>query len=111
MAGKSKRAKLVLTSEEVNQLQQLRQSRTAPWREVQRAQILWRDQAGETVTEMARALQLTRHRVGQWITRGLALGGKAALKDTYPRPRPPVLTEEAKAWVVHLAGSKPQELG
>jgi len=111
MAGKSKRSKLVLTPEEVNQLQQLRQSRTAPWREVQRAQILWRYHAGETVTEIARVLRMTRNSVGKWITRGLALGWKAALKDTYHRPRPPVITEEAKAWVVHLAGSKPKELG
>ena len=36
---------------------------------------------------------------------------KAALKDTYHRPRAPVITEEAKAWVVHLACSKPKELG
>jgi len=111
MAGKSKRSKLVLTPEEVNQLQQLRQSRTAPWREVQRAQILWRYHAGETVTEIARGLQMTRNSVGKWITRSLALGLKAALKDTYHRPRPPVITEEAKAWVVHLACSKPKELG
>jgi transposase len=111
MAGKSKRSKLVLTPEEVNQLQQLRQSRTAAWREVQRAQILWRYHAGETVTEMARALQMTRKSVGKWIARGLALGVKAALKDTYHRPRPPVITEEARAWVVHLACSKPKELG
>jgi len=111
MAGKSKSSKLVLTPEEVNQLQQLRQSRTAPWREVQRAQILWRYHAGETVTAIARGLQMTRNSVGKWITRSLALGLKAALKDTYHRPRPPVITEEAKAWVVHLACSKPKKLG
>src|SRR6516162_11860800 len=74
MAGKSKRSKLVLTPEEVNQLQQLRQSRTALWREVRRAQILWRYHAGETVTEIARALQMTRNSAGKWIARGLALG-------------------------------------
>src|ERR1017187_6522122 len=111
MAGKSKRSKLVLTPEEVNQLQQLRQSRTAPWREVQRAQILWRYHAGETITEMGRALKMTRKSIGKWIVRGLAQGAIAALKDTYHRPRAPVITEQAKAWVVHLACSKPKELG
>jgi hypothetical protein len=54
---------------------------------------------------------MTRKSVGKWIARGLALGAKAALKDTYHRPRPPVITEEARAWVVHLACSKPKELG
>jgi len=111
MAGKSKRPKLVLTPEEVKELQQLGQSRTAPSREVQRAQILRRYYAGETITEIARALRMTRKSVGKWIARGLALGVKAALKDAYHRPRPPVITEEAKAWVVHLACSKPKDLG
>jgi len=111
MAGKSKRSKLLLTSVEVKELQQLAQSRTAPSREVQRAQIVCRYHSGETITEIARALRMTRKSVGKWIARGLALGVKAALKDTYHRPRPPVITEEAKVWVVHLACSKPKELG
>src|ERR1035437_7263758 len=80
MAGKSKRSKLVLTPEEVNQLQQLRQSRTAPWREVQRAQILWRYHAGETITEIGRALKMTRKSIGKWIVRGMAQGAIAALE-------------------------------
>ena len=66
MAGKSKRSKLVLTPEEVRELQQLVQSRTAPSREVQRAQILWRYHVGETITEIARALRMTRKSVGKW---------------------------------------------
>jgi len=74
MAGKSKRSKLVLTSDEVSQLQQLRQSRTAPWREVQRAQILWRYHAGETITEIGRALKMTRKSIGKWIARGWRRG-------------------------------------
>ncbi len=40
MPGKSKRLKLVLTPQEVQHLQRLRASRTAPVREVQRAEIL-----------------------------------------------------------------------
>ncbi len=111
MAGKSKRPKLVLSSDEVIQLQQLRHSRTAPWREVQRAQILWRYHAGETITEIGRALKMTRKSIGKWVAKALAQGASAALKDTYHRPRAPVITEEAKAWVVHLACSKPTELG
>jgi hypothetical protein len=39
------------------------------------------------------------------------MGASAALKDTFHRPHAPVITEEAKAWVVHLACSKPKELG
>jgi len=46
---------LALTAEEKEHLDQLRWSRTAAMRDVQRAQILWRDQTGETVTQIARA--------------------------------------------------------
>jgi transposase len=111
MAGKSKRPRLVLTSEEQKQIRQLRESQTEPWREVQRARILWRYHSGQSVAEIARAVKMTRKSVGKWIAKALAMGVGAALKDTYHRPKAPVITEEAKAWVVHLACSKPNELG
>lgn len=111
MAGKSKRPRLVLTSEEQKQIRQLRESQTEPWREVQRARILWRYHCGQSVAEIARAVKMTRKSVAKWIAKALAMGVGAALKDTYHRPKAPVITEEAKAWVVHLACSKPKELG
>ena len=111
MAGRSKRPPLELTTEEIEQLQGLRQSRTAPWREAQRARILLRYHSGESVTEIARAVNMTRKSVGKWIGRALAVGAAAALKDTYHRPKEPTITENAKAWVVHLACSRPKDLG
>ena len=111
MAGKSKRPQLLLSSEEVQHLQQLRRSRKAPAREVQRAEILWRYHTGETIAEIMRAVKMTRKSVGKWIERALAMGVEAALKDAYHRPREPRISEEAKAWVVHLACSKPKQLG
>ena len=111
MAGKSKRSQLVLTLEEREQLQQLRDSQAAPWREVQRARILWRFHSGDSIAEIARAVKMTRTSVGKWIAKALAMGVAAALKDTYHRPRAPVITEEAKAWVVHVACTKPKEFG
>jgi hypothetical protein len=39
------------------------------------------------------------------------MGAEAALKDAYHRPHAPVITEQARAWVVHLACCKPKELG
>ena len=86
MPGKSKRLKLVLTPQEVQHLQRLRASRTAPVREVQRAEILWRYHSGETIAEM-RAVKMTRKSVGKWINRALAIGVED--KDAYHRPRPP----------------------
>lgn len=111
MAGKSKRSRLVLTPEEQVQIQQLRESQTAPWREVQRARILWRYHSGESIAEIARAVKMTRKSVGKWIGKALEMGLAAALKDTFHRPKAPVITEEGKAWVIHLACSKPKDLG
>ena len=111
MAGKSKRPKLEIEPEELNRLHRLRQTPTAPLREIQRAQILTRYYAGETVAQIARNLHMTRKSVAKWINRALAMGTKAALKDAYHRPREPSITEEARAWVVSLACIKPKDLG
>jgi transposase len=111
MAGKSRRAKLVLTPEEVEQLERLRRSQRAPRREAQRAEILWCYHAGETIADIARKVAMTRTSVAKWVGKALRLGLAAGLKDTYHRPREPVITEAAKAWVVHLACSKPKEYG
>jgi hypothetical protein len=111
MAGKSRLSKLAFSAEQLSELQQLSQSRTAPLREVQRARILCRYHAGETVTAIARAMKTTRKSVRKWIDKALAMGAEAALKDAYHRPRASVITEQARAWVIHLACSKPKELG
>ena len=111
MAGKSRRAKLVLTPEEVERRARLRRSQTAPRREVQRAEILWCYHAGETIAEIARKVSMTRTSVAKWVGKALNVGLAAGLKDVYHRPREPVITEAAKAWVVHLACSKPKEYG
>ena len=111
MAGKSRRPKLTMEPDELERLRHLRQAPTAPLREVQRAQILTRYHAGETVAQIARNLHMTRKSVAKWINRALAVGPRAALKDAYHRPRGPSITEEARAWVVSLACIEPKDLG
>jgi transposase len=39
------------------------------------------------------------------------MGLEGGLKDRFHRPKEPVITPEAKAWVVHLACTKPKDLG
>ena len=76
-----------------------------------RAQILWRYQSGEKVSGIARALKTTRPSVVKWVDKALQMGVTAGLKDTPHKPREAVITDDAKAWVVHLACSKPKDLG
>lgn len=111
MAGKSKRPQLSLSAEEIKKLEELRDSRTAPWRETQRARIMLRYHSGEPIAQIARAVGMTRKSVGKWVSKALAVGSSAALKDAYHRPKEPLITEDAKAWVVHLACAKPKDLG
>lgn len=111
MARASTRPRLVLTDEEKKHLDQFRQSKTAAFRDVQRAQILWRYHAGETVSQIARALKMTRKSVLKWIDKTLQIGAKVGMKDTPHKPREAVITDDAKAWVVNLACSKPKEFG
>ena len=110
MARTSSRPKLVLTTDEVNQLNELRQSRTAAIRDVQRAKVLWLYYNGENIATIMKAVGMTRMSVSKWIDKALTMGVAAGLKDT-PHGSKPKLTEEAKAWVVHLACSKPKEYG
>jgi len=39
------------------------------------------------------------------------MGVEAGLKDAFHRPKEPVITTADKAWVVHLACTKPKDLG
>lgn len=107
----STRPRLVLADDEKKRLDQLRLSKTAAFREVQRAQILWRYHTGETVSQIARALKMTRKSVLKWIDKALQIGAHVGMKDTPHKPREAVITDDAKAWVVHLACSKPKEFG
>jgi transposase len=111
MAGKSKLSKLVLSDEDRAELERLSRSRVAPQREVQRSAILLGYYAGESFASIGRRLGMTRLSVSKWVTKALAVGPMAALKDNYHRPKDPAIGDDAKAWVVHVACSKPKDLG
>jgi len=107
----SRRAKLVLTSEQLQQLAQLAHSRTAPHRDVQRARMLCHYQEGRTFTEIAALVHTTRRLVYECVDRALAMGTQAALRDLPHGKQEHTITPEDKAWAVHLACTKPKALG
>ena len=110
MPRRSTRPPLILVPNERDLLERLRNSHTAPRRAVQRAQVLWRYHTGESIAAIMHAVHLTRKSVAKWVSKALRVGVAAGLQDT-PHGSLPKLTEEAKAWVVHLACSQPKELG
>ena len=111
MAGKSKLPALVLTAEEQERLETLQASRAAPVREVQRARILLQYRAGKNPSAIQRALGISRVTIYHCLHKALEMGIEAGLKDAFHRPKEPVITSADKAWVVHLACTKPKELG
>ena len=111
MAGKCKLPALVLTAEERQLLERLSTSRVAPLREVERARILLQYQAGNNPSAIRAALKISRVTIYHCLHKALEMGVEAGLKDTFHRPRPPVISRDDKAWVVHLACTKPKDLG
>ena len=111
MARKSNRAALVLTPAQVVTLKELAASRTAPLRELERAKVLLGYASGTTITELQRQLGFDRPRIYRCIDKALAAGVQAGLKDKYHRPHEPEITDEAKAWVVSIACTKPKDHG
>jgi transposase len=111
MPRKSQKAKLILSKETREQLQKIAQSRTSPIREVQRANILLRYSEGMFITDIEKTVHVSRPSIYKWIEKALAMGIDEGLKDKYHRPKEPVITEEAKAWVVNCACKKPTDCG
>jgi len=108
MARKSERAKLRLTQQEKARLQKIAQSRTAEFREVQRANILIQYEEGKQIMKISKDLKINRGTVYKCIDKALAGGIKFALQDK-PHGSEPIITPAAKAWVINLACSKPKD--
>ncbi len=111
MPRKSKRPSLELDEEQRQELLKLSQSRSAPLREVQRAGILLSFADGETISSIKKGLHVSRPTIYKCIDKALAAGIETGLKDKYHRPKAPIITEDAKAWVINLACTKPKEHG
>ena len=111
MAGKSKRAPLILIDAHRAMLSELAGSRTAPIREVERARVLLKYAAGASVTQIQREVGVSRPTIYKCIDKAVAAGVLVGLKDRFHRPKEREITEEAKAWVVSLACTKPKDHG
>lgn len=99
-----------LTDEERAAVERLAASRTAPARQVERAQIVLLASQGRTAPQVAERLRLNAQTVRDWIRRFNAEGLPGL--DDRPRPgKPPTYTPEQVGEVIACALSDPQELG
>jgi transposase len=62
-------------------------------------------------TSIRKALRVSKPTIYKCIDKALAAGPERGLKDLPHSPKEPVITEEAKAWVVNLACTKPKDHG
>jgi transposase len=107
----TQRPKLKLSKEEVDILKQKSNSRTLQKQEVQRSKVLLLYHQGVSISEIERQVGLSRPSIYKCIDKALAGGIKVGLKDKYHRPKEPVITDEAKLWVINLACTKPKDYG
>ena len=111
MAGKTKRAALVLTEDQKTMLKELSRSRTAPAREIGRAKVLIGYAEGISIAGLQRQTGGSRPTIYKCIDKALAAGVQMGLKDAYHRPHEPEISNEARAWVVSIACTKPKDNG
>ncbi|MBM3190803.1 MAG: IS630 family transposase [Chloroflexi bacterium] len=105
------RADLVLSDETRSYLAGLTRSREASVAQAERARIMLAYADGQSVSAIARELGTNRPKVERCLDKALQLGPRQALRDLPRSGRPPVITPEARAWVVSLACQKPKALG
>ena len=108
---KSRKAHLQISEEELSILQKISASRTVSHREVIRANILLKYHEGKTVTQIAQEMTTNRPMVERCLNKALAYGVMQGLKDLPGRGVKPVITDDAKSWVISIACIKPTELG
>ena len=111
MARTTERAPLLLNAEQQHALELTANSRTAPFREKQRANILILYSKSMDISQIKKKAGASRPTIYKCIDKALETGIESALKDTYHRPKPPTITDDAKTWIINLACTKPTEHG
>src|SRR6266700_1701711 len=111
MARWRQAVELAMTEQEIETLTALSRSRTEPASRVSRAAMLLAYREQPSFFAVRRRLGVHHQTVQRCVERAVAYGALAALDDR-PRPgREPVITPEAKAWLVSLACDKAKEHG
>src|SRR6201997_1391842 len=97
--------------EQRQHLLEISRSRTEPASRVERARIILAYLEEPSAYVVARRIGVTQQTVTRCLKRAAELGVIEALDDRPRAGRDPVITTEAKTWLVALACQKPKELG
>ena len=102
---------LPIDAEQRQRLREISRSRSEPTGRVERARIILAYLVDPSAYAVARSLGVTQQTVTRCLERAEELGVIEALDDRPRAGRDPVITAEAKTWLVALACRKPKELG
>ena len=111
MTNVSKKPHLVLSDKEVEFIKVKSNSKASPFREVQRAKVLYLYYQKKPITTISSLTNLSRESIYKHLKRALNFGVEEALKDAEHSPKEPTITEQAKLWVINLACTKPKDHG
>lgn len=111
MAAPRRVVELLIGAEDFTRLEAIARSRSEPAIRVERARILLAYHANPSSVAVGERIGVMRHTVRRCVRRAGQVGVLAALEDS-PRPgKAPVITPEARAWLVSLACQKAKDLG
>jgi transposase len=107
----SKRSKLKLDSRTIQELERNTKSRNQSASRIERAKIILTFNNQKSVSAIARELNINRPKVERCLNKAVEFGALNALTDLPRSGRKQIITDDARAWVISLACSKPKELG
>ena len=107
----SKKPKLQISDNDLKELKKLSKSRTTSHRTVIRSNIILKYHEGKTITKIASEMHTNRPLVARTVNKSLVWGALPALKDLSGRGVKPVITDDAKSWVISIACCKPTDYG
>jgi transposase len=111
MAAPRRVMELKIGRKELTQLRSIARSRTEAAARVTRARMLLAYREDPSFFAVGRALGVHHQTVRRCVERAMAHGALAALEDSARPGREPVITVEARAWLVDLACRKAKEFG
>ena len=111
MAAPRRVSDLAIGEEELAELEIISRSRTEPAGRVCRARMLLGYREDPSFFAVGVALGVHHQTVQRCVARAMTDGALAALEDRARPGREPVITQEARAWLIDLACRKAKELG
>jgi len=111
MAAARRVVEFSVNSDDLTRLESIARSRTEPAIRVERARMLLAYHANPSSVAVGERIGVMRHTVRRCVRRAEQLGVIAALDDS-PRPgKAPLITADARTWLVSLACQKAKDLG